>query len=137
MYGSSFALKKSLLLSLSSFIPFPVSTLAASILISKIPVDGSVDVKVSVASHFLKFPLIGTDALTPKSIVLCNSVILNTGTSAGACARVTDGIKAQATRQKVGNRICVVRRSSISVLRNTQRPCPAENDSVSERTGRR
>src|SRR5215471_20933687 len=105
MYGSSFALKKSLLLSLSSFMPLPVSTLAASILISKTPVEGSVDVNVNVASHFSNLPSIATDALTPNFIVLCTGVILKTGTSLGAWARVTDGITAQATTQRVMNRI--------------------------------
>src|SRR6516164_1730742 len=106
MYGSSFALKKSLLLSLSSFIPLPVSTLAASILISRTPVEGSVDVNVSVASHFLNVPSIGTDAFTPNLIVLCSGVILKTGTpEAGACVHAGDAVNAQAAAPSISTRI--------------------------------
>src|SRR6516162_1885726 len=106
MYGSSFALKKSLPRSLSSFMPLPVSTLAASILISKTPVEGSVDVNVSVASHFLNVPSIGTDAFTPNLIVLCIGVILKTGTpEAGACAHAGDAVNAQAARHTMNIRI--------------------------------
>src|SRR5215469_7565489 len=106
MYGSSFALKKSLPLSLSSFMPLPVSTLAASILMSKTPVVGSVDVNVSVASHFLNVPSIGTDAFTPNLIVLCSGVILKTGTpEAGACAGPDDAVNAQAATHTMNIRI--------------------------------
>src|SRR6516165_11621758 len=108
MYGSSFALKKSLPRSLSSFIPLPVSTLAASILISRTPVEGSVDVNVSVASHFLNVPSIGTDAFTPNLIVLCIGVILKSGTPAGAWARLADGIHMSTTTQRVSNRISLL-----------------------------
>src|SRR6516164_3177039 len=108
MYGSSLTLKKSLLLSFLSFMPLPVSTLAASILMSMTPVKGSVEVNVMVASHFVNVPSIGTDAFTPNLIVLCIGVILKTGTPAGAWARLADGIHMSTTTQRVSNRISLL-----------------------------
>jgi len=62
--GSCLTLKKSLLFNLPSFIPLPVFTLSAWILMSKTPVVTSGDVKVIAASHLSKVPSIATDAFT-------------------------------------------------------------------------
>src|SRR5215469_5767615 len=84
MVGFCFTSKKSLPFNFPFFMPLPVSTLSAWILMSRTPVDTSGDVKVSEASHLSNFPLIATDASTSKVIALSTGVILKTGTpSAG------------------------------------------------------
>src|SRR5271165_7417012 len=101
MYGSSLALKKSLLFSFSSFMPLPVSTEAAWILMSKTPVVTSVEGNVIVASHLSNFPAIATEALTENWTLLPSCEIANTGT----CAWDGGGSKADAKRQRTKNRI--------------------------------
>jgi hypothetical protein len=66
--------------------PLPVFTLSDVILTSKTPVETSVEVKVSVASHWSNLPSMEIDALTAKCMELPSGVILITGTSAGVCA---------------------------------------------------
>src|ERR1700693_5574531 len=68
---------------------------------SKTPSSTWADVYVNVESHLSKVPSIGTDAFTANLIVLFTGVILKTGTSAGACAWVTDAIKTAAMSQKL------------------------------------
>ena len=59
MYGYSFTSKQSSPFSLSSLDLLPVLTLSAWILISRTPVEASVEVKVRAASHFSKVPSMG------------------------------------------------------------------------------
>src|SRR6516162_3508448 len=61
----------------------PVSTLAASILISTMPVVSSGDVNVSFASHLSNLPAIVVGDFTSNFIQLLPGVTSNTG----ACAR--------------------------------------------------
>src|SRR5215469_18005199 len=83
MYGFCSTSKKSLLFSLPFFRPLPVSTLAASIFISKAPVVSSGDLNVRFAFHLSNLPAIVVDDFTWNFIQLCTGVISNTG----ACAR--------------------------------------------------
>ena len=87
MVGFCFTSKKSLPFNFPFFMPLPVSTLSAWILMSRTPVDTSGDVKVSEASHLSNFPLIATDASTSKIIALSTGVILKTGTPISSLAR--------------------------------------------------
>src|ERR1700760_1718672 len=90
MYGLFSASKKSLLFNFPSFMPLPVSTLAASALISKTPVLTSVEVNVMVASHLSNLPAMATEAFTLKPILLLVLSNLKTGTCAEASgARIT------------------------------------------------
>src|ERR1700685_2315257 len=100
MYGSSLALKKSLLFNLLSFMPLPVSTESAEILTSSAPEVTSVDGKVSVASHLLNLPSMATEAFTKNLTSLSSGVMVKTG----PCARANDGNTADAKRQKTINR---------------------------------
>src|SRR5271167_2730446 len=68
---------------------------------SKTPVDTSGDVNVRVASHLSKVPFIDTDASTSNLIELSTGVISKTG----ACARLTEGSTADATRQRIVSRM--------------------------------
>jgi len=86
MYGSFLTSKNFSLLSLPPFMPLPVFTLAASILTSKTPVVGSVDLNVKVAFHFSNVLSRATEVLTLKLITLSPGMISNTGTPAGVCA---------------------------------------------------
>jgi hypothetical protein len=65
----------------------------------------SVDVKVMVASHLSNLPSRATDAFTLKLIELSSFENAKTGTPAGVCARLNDGSTAEATRQKITNRM--------------------------------
>jgi hypothetical protein len=65
--------------SLPSFMPLPVFTRSAGILMSKTPVQTSGDVNVSAASHLSKLPLIATEALAKNLIELSSGVIAKTG----------------------------------------------------------
>src|ERR1700728_1216228 len=95
MYGSSLALKKSLLFNLLSFMPLPVFTESAEILRSSTPEVTSVDGKVSVASHLLNLPSMATEAFTKNLTSLSSGVIVKTG----PCAWANDGNRANAKRQ--------------------------------------
>src|SRR5215469_14659601 len=88
MYGFSFTSKKCLPFSLSFFMPLPVFTLSAAILTSRTPVETSLEVNAIVPSHLSNVPSIETDALTAKCTELPSGVILRTGTSAEAWARL-------------------------------------------------
>jgi len=55
-----------------------------------------------VAFQLSKVPLIATDAFTLNFIELCACVIAKTGTS---CARLNDGSKTDANRQRANNRM--------------------------------
>src|SRR5271165_626388 len=101
MYGSWAALKKSLLFSLSSFMPLPVFTVPAEILISRTPVESSGEVNFSVASHFWKSPWMATEAFTKNLIVLSPGVTTKTGASAW----LSEGSAADAIRQNTASRI--------------------------------
>src|ERR1700691_4477072 len=101
MYGSSLALKKSLLFNLLSFMPLPVSTESAEILTSSAPEVTSVDGKVSVASHLLNLPSMATEAFTKNLTSLSSGVMVKIG----PCAWATEGNSADARRQKIVNRM--------------------------------
>ncbi len=100
MYGSWLALKKSLLFNLLSFMPLPVFTESAEILMSSTAEVTSVDGKVSVASHLLNLPSIATEAFTKNLTSLSSGVMVKTG----PCAWANDGNSADAKRQKTVNR---------------------------------
>src|ERR1700678_3745644 len=68
---------------------------------SKTPVVTPGEANVSVASHFSKRPVIGTEAFTLNLIVLSTGVTSKTGT----CARHKGGIAAITTRHKTNNRM--------------------------------
>src|SRR6516165_10672882 len=89
MVGFCFTSKKSLPFNFPFFMPLPVSTLSAWILISRTPVDTSGDLKVSEASHLLNLPTIATDASTSNLIELSAGVTLKTGTPSLVWARLT------------------------------------------------
>src|ERR1700756_3659703 len=72
------------------------------------------EVIVTVASHLSNVPFIATDAFTLNLIELSSVVILMTGTSAEACARVIDGDRAEARMQRIATRI----RQSVSPSRS-------------------
>ena len=55
---------------------------------SKTPVDTSVELNVSVASHFSKVPLIATEASTSNLTELSTGVIVKTGTPSLVEARL-------------------------------------------------
>src|SRR5262252_10980835 len=93
--------KKSLPFSLPFFIPLPVSTLAAWILISSTPVVSSGEVNVSVASHLSNFPAILTDDFTWKLIQLSTGVI----SKIGACDRLSSGNTPATRMQKIAGRM--------------------------------
>src|ERR1700679_2989793 len=99
MYGSSLALKKSLLFNLLSFMPLPVFTESAEILRSSTPEVTSVDGKVSVASHLLNLPSMATEAFTKNLTSLSSGVMVKTG----PCAWANDN-SADAKRQNTINR---------------------------------
>src|ERR1700689_761335 len=100
MYGSWLALKKSWLFNLLSFMPLPIFTESAEILISRTPEVTSVDGKVSVASHWLNLPSMATEAFTKNLTSLSSGVMVKTGPWAWA----NDGNSADARRQKTVNR---------------------------------
>src|SRR5215470_17922648 len=101
MVGFCLTSKKSLPFNLLFFIPLPVSTLLAWILMSSTPLDTSADMKVSEASHWSKEPLIATDASTSKVMELSTGTTLKTGTSSAAWALLVDKSKIDArTRNK-------------------------------------
>src|ERR1700678_3176226 len=100
MYGSSPALKKSLLFNLLSFMPLHVFTESAKILISRTPEVTAVDVKCSVASHLLNLPSMATEAFTKNLTSLSSGVMVKTG----PCARANDGNSDNAKRQQTVNR---------------------------------
>src|SRR6516165_9957644 len=79
MVGFCFTSKKSLPFNFPFFMPLPVSTLSAWILISRTPVDTSGDLKVREASHLSNLPSIATDASTSNLIELSTGVTLKTG----------------------------------------------------------
>src|SRR5215467_8394827 len=68
--------------------PLPVFTLSAAILTSRTPVEASLEVNVSVPSHWSNVPSIETDALTAKCMELPSGVILRIGISPEAWARL-------------------------------------------------
>src|SRR6202044_2273312 len=103
MYGSSLALKKTLLFNLLSFMPPPVFTESAEILRSSTPEVTSVDGKVSVASHLLNLPSMATEAFTKNLTSLCSGVTVKTGT--WSWARLTDGSMVETKRQNTANRM--------------------------------
>src|ERR1700741_1719830 len=67
---------------------------------SNTPVESSGDVNVRVASHLSNLPTMATDASTSNLIVLSTGVISKTGT----CARLGDGNRTDAKKQKRANR---------------------------------
>src|SRR6266436_6639886 len=71
---------------------------------ARTPVVTSGDVNVRVASHLSKVPWIATDAFTLNAIELPACVIANTGAS---CARLSDGSRADATRQVATNTVFI------------------------------
>src|ERR1700691_3413257 len=68
---------------------------------SKTPVVTAGEANFSVAFHFSKWPVIGTEAFTLNLIVLSTGVSSHTGT----CARHKGGIAAIATRHRTNNRM--------------------------------
>src|SRR5580692_11781176 len=96
MNGSSLALKKSLLFNLLSFIPLPVFTESAEILMSSTAEVTSADGKVSVASHLSNLPSMATEAFTKNLTSLPSGVTVKIG----PCAWADDGNSASAKRQK-------------------------------------
>src|SRR6516164_6910651 len=76
--------------------PLPVSTLAASILISNCPVVSSGDLNVRLASHLSNFPAIVTEDFTWNFIELCPGTMSKTG----ACARLVGANTTKANRQR-------------------------------------
>jgi hypothetical protein len=72
---------------------------------SKTAAVASRDVKIMLASHLLNLPSRSTDAFTLNFIELSSFENAKTGTSAGVCARLIDGSTADATRQKITNRM--------------------------------
>src|SRR5882672_4337842 len=72
---------------------------------SRTPVSTSGEVIVAVASQLSNVPSIATDAFTWNLIELPSFIILMTGTSSGACARLTDGSTAEAKKHRTANRM--------------------------------
>src|SRR5215469_4366632 len=75
---------------------------------SRTPVVASVDVKVRVASHLSKVPLMATDAFTANLMELSSVVILAIGT----WALLTDANTRDAKKQRTTNRMLLNMRFS-------------------------